>query len=314
MYRERPVQWFGGAVAIAAAMVLPIPVQATAVTAIDEFVITRSGITGSILGTYPDEAQQVFYRDSFGDGTPPPSTGSFFNGSTGTYNLIGSFPAGAELGGKLGMDSSLGGAFINAGGASRTLQRAVLPTDINPSSEAGLKQAFHTFSVFGLFDLTDLTIPPVGGDGYGIAVNDGGPLGATESIDLLVRREMDNSLVIRLQEQDFLNSVVNTLELDSLVIPLGADQIELQLQRADLTTGALVASYRFWDDGTAMSPSFTTMSATADFFTNNGWARGVFFAVEAVKAVPEPGTLPLLLLGGVGLFAATRQRRRIGTA
>jgi len=309
MYRERPVQWFGGAVAIAAAMVLPIPVQATAVTAIDEFVITRSGITSSLLGTY--EGRQVFYRDSFGDGTPPPSAGSFFNGTTGTYNVLGSYPAGAELGGKLGMDSSLGGPFINAIGAGRTLQRSVLPTDADPLTQAGLKETFHTFSVFGLFDLT---IPPVRGDGYGIAVNDGGPLGSTESIDFFVRREMNDSLVIRLQEQDFLNSVVNTLELDSLLIPTGADQIELQLQRADLETGALIASYRFWDDGTAMSPSFTTMSATADFFTNSGWARGVFFAVEAVKAVPEPSTLPLLLLGGAGLFAVTRQRRRVDTA
>jgi hypothetical protein len=309
MYRERPVQWFGGAVAIAAAMVLPIPVQATAVTAIDEFVITRSGITSSLLGTY--EGRQVFYRDSFGDGTPPPSAGSFFNGTTGTYNVLGSYPAGAELGGKLGMDSSLGGPFINAIGAGRTLQRSVLPTDADPLTQAGLKETFHTFSVFGLFDLT---IPPVRGDGYGIAVNDGGPLGSTESIDFFVRREMNDSLVIRLQEQDFLNSVVNTLELDSLLIPTGVDQIELQLQRADLETGALIASYRFWDDGTAMSPSFTTMSATADFFTNSGWARGVFFAVEAVKAVPEPSTLPLLLLGGAGLFAVTRQRRRVDTA
>ena len=309
MYRERPVQWFGGAVAIAAAMVLPIPVQATAVTAIDEFVITRSGITSSLLGTY--EGRQVFYRDSFGDGTPPPSAGSFFNGTTGTYNVLGSYPAGAELGGKLGMDSSLGGPFINAIGAGRTLQRSILPTDVDPLTQAGLKETFHTFSVFGLFDLT---IPPVRGDGYGIAVNDGGPLGSTESIDFFVRREMNDSLVIRLQEQDFLNSVVNTLELDSLLIPTGVDQIELQLQRADLETGALIASYRFWDDGTAMSPSFTTMSATADFFTNSGWARGVFFAVEAVKAVPEPSTLPLLLLGGAGLFAVTRQRRRVDTA
>ena len=309
MYRERPVQWFGGAVAIAAAMVLPIPVQATAVTAIDEFVITRSGITSSLLGTY--EGRQVFYRDSFGDGTPPPSAGSFFNGTTGTYNVLGSYPAGAELGGKLGMDSSLGGPFINAIGAGRTLQRSVLPTDADPLTQARLKETFHTFSVFGLFDLT---IPPVRGDGYGIAVNDGGPLGSTESIDFFVRREMNDSLVIRLQEQDFLNSVVNTLELDSLLIPTGVDQIELQLQRADLETGALIASYRFWDDGTAMSPSFTTMSATADFFTNSGWARGVFFAVEAVKAVPEPSTLALLLLGGVGLFAVTRQRRRVDTA
>jgi hypothetical protein len=296
-------------VAIATALVLQLPAHATVITNIDDFVITRSGITSSELGAY--QGQLVFYRDSFSDGAEPPSAGTFFNGAVGTYNVLGSYPAGAELGGKLGMDSSLGGPFINATGAGRTLQRSVLPTDVDPLTQAGLKEIFHTFAVFGLFDLT---IPPVRGDGYGIAVNDGGPLGATESIDLFVRREMNDSVVIRLQEQDFLNSVVNTLELDSLLIPTGADQIELQLQRADLETGALTASYRFWDDGTAMSPLFTTMSATADFFTNNGWARGVFFAVEAVKAVPEPGTLALLLLGGVGLFAVTRQRRRIGTA
>lgn len=308
MFSARSVRWLGGAVAITTALVLPLPVDATVITNIDDFVITRSGITSSELGDY--QGQLVFYRDSFSDGAPPPSAGSFFNGTTGTYNVLGSYPAGAELGGKLGMDSSLGGPFINAIGAGRTLQRSVLPTDVDPLTQAGLKETFHTFSVFGRFDLT---IPPVRGDGYGIAVNDGGPLGSTESIDLFVRREMNDSLVIRLQEQDFLNSVVNTLELDSLLIPTGADQIELRLQRADLETGALIASYRFWDDGTAMSPSFTMMSATADFFTNNGWARGVFFAVEAVKAVPEPSTLPLLLLGSVGLFAATRQRRRIGT-
>jgi hypothetical protein len=53
------------------------------------------------------------------------------------------------------------------------------------------------------------------------------------------------------------------------------------------------------------------MSASADFFTNNGWARGVFFAVQAI---PEPSTLALVLLSAAGLFASTRQRHRVGTA
>ena len=294
-----------GALGIAFAFALPIPASATAISAIDEFVITRNLITSSPLGAY--EGQQVFYRDSFSDGAVSPSGGSFFNSDLGTYVVLGSYPADAESGGKLGLDSSLGGPFTNANGASRTLQRSVLPTSADPTNQAGLKQTVHTFSVFGLFDLT---IPPVPRDGYGIAINDGGPLGGTESIDLLVRREENGGLVIRLQEQDFLNGVVNTLELDSLNIPTGADQIELRLQRADLNTGALTASYRFWDDGSVIG-AFTVMSATADFFTNNSSARGAFFAVEGTAAVPEPNTLALLL-GGAWALAATTQRRHAG--
>lgn len=301
MFSDRFVQRLGRAAA-AAALVLSLPAGATVITAIDEFTITRSGITGSPLGSYL--GQPVFYRDAFADGIPPPSGSTFFNGGAGTYNVNGTYPAGSEAGGKLTLDSSLGGAFVNASGVGRTQQLALLLTDINPASQAGLKQTFHTFAVFGLFDLA---VPPARADGYGIFVNDGGPSGATESIDLFVRRELNDNIVIRFQEQDFLNSVLNTLELVSLVIPAGADQIELQLQRADLANNLLTASYRFWDDGAALSPGFTTLSATANFFTNNGWARGGFFAVQAI---PEPGTLALLLLAAASLFALARPRSR----
>lgn len=301
MFSGRFVQRFGHAAA-AGALVLSLPAGATVITAIDEFTITRSGITGSALGNYL--GQPVFYRDSFSDGIPPPSGSTFFNGSTGTYNVNGTYPAGSEAGGKLTLNSSLGGSFINASGGGRTQQLAILPTDINPASQAGLKQAFHTFAVFGLFDLA---VPPARGDGYGIFVNDGGPSGATESIDLFVRREENNNVVIRFQEQDFLNSVINTLQLVSLVIPAGADQIELQLQRATLGDNLLTASYRFWDNGAALSPGFTTLSSTASFFTSNGWARGGFFAAQSI---PEPSTLALLLLAAMGLFALARPAPR----
>jgi len=296
-----------GALGIAIAFALPIPASATAISAIDDFIITRSLTSTSQLY----EGQTIFYRDSFSDGAVPPSGGSFFDGSTGSYVVLGSYPATAESGGKLGLDSSLGGPFTNANGASRTLQRSILPTSADPTNQAGLKQTVHTFSVFGLFDLTALTIPPVPRDGWGIAINDGGPLGATESIDLLVRREENSSLVIRLQEQDFLNGLVNTLELDPLIIPTGADQIELRLQRATLGSNLLTASYRFWDNGLSMG-AFTEMSTKADFFTSNSWARGAFFAVEGTAAVPEPNTLALLLLSGACMLAATTQRRRVG--
>jgi len=95
--------------AIAAAMVLPIPVQATAVTAIDEFVITRSGITSSLLGTY--EGRQVFY-ETRSVTEPRHRRLAALQRLHGTYNVLGSYPPAPNCGGKLGMDSSLGGPFI----------------------------------------------------------------------------------------------------------------------------------------------------------------------------------------------------------
>lgn len=300
------------AIIAGSALAASIPAGATAITSIDTFTITRSGIdsAGSSFGIY--EGEGVFYRDGFSDGAVPPSGGSFFTGAAGTYNVLGSYLSTDESGGKLGLDSSLGGAFTNANGGSRTLQRSVLTTDADPDAQAGLKQAYHTFSVFGLFDLTT---PPVSRDGYGIAINDGGPSGATESIDLFVRREENGNLVVRFQEQDFLNKVINTLELDALLsIPVGADQIELQLRRGDLSTKLLTASYRFWDEGSPIG-QFITMSATADFFTNNAWARGAFFAVEGTAEVPEPGSLALLFAGmAAGLFAGRARGGRWASA
>jgi hypothetical protein len=298
MFFDRTVRTVGSVAALAVSMLFGVPVQATVVTAIDEFVITRSGLPS---GTPEYLGQSVFYRDSFSDGAEPASGGTFFNGATGTYALNGSFPDGSESNGKLTLDSSRGGPFVNAAGIGRRQQLTTLLTDIDPSTQAGLKQAFHTFSVIGLFDLV---LPSTIADGYGIYVNDGGPLGRTESIDLMVRREENNNLVIRFQEQDFLNGKINTLELDTLVVPTDATQIELLLHRDNLESSLLTASYRFWSGGSASD--FTDMSASAFFFTNNDWARGGFFTVEAV---PEPGTVALLLLGVAGLVATRKPRR-----
>lgn len=302
MSRMQSLRALFGATVMAGATTLSLPVGAAAVTAIDTFTIVRSGITDSQLGTY--EGQQVFYRDGFGDGAQPPSGGSFFSGQTGTYIVLGNYPDGAESGGKLTLESARGGPFINADGNGRTLQRSVLPTDVDPLTANGLKQTFHSFAAFGLFDLT---IPPLIGDGYGIVFNDGGPAGATTSLDLFLRRDENGKVYIRFQEQDFLNGQIDTIERDLLATPQDADQIEFRLQRADIVTNTVTAAYRFWDNDAPMTTSFVEMSNSVEFFRNSGWARAGFFAVQAY--VPEPGSLALVLAAGAGLVATRRWRR-----
>ncbi len=284
------------------ALLTGAPSSATVVTAIDDFVITRASVSASPLGYY--EGRSILYRDSFSDSTTPPAGGHFFDGLPGTYSVLGSYPAGAESGGRLTIDSSLGGDYVNAGGGNRILQRSVLRTDFDPASAAGLKQRFHTFAVYGLFDLM---IPPVAADGYGISINDGGPAGEKIALDLFVRREFGGAVVVRFQEEDFVDGVVSTLQLDAMDAPIGADQIEFRLERANIATDTITAAYRFWDDGVPLS-LFSEMATTRDFFRFNDWACGAFFAEQVVPA-PEPSTLALLGLGLVGLAAICRRKQ-----
>lgn len=292
MARLRTLRPWAVIATAATALSLSSAVGASVVTAIDAFTITRNG--------------QDFYGDTFDDGLPSPAGGTFFTGAPATYTVLGSYAAGAESGGRLMLDSALGGPFVNANGGGRTLQRSVLPTDTDPATANGLKQKFHTFALFGLFDLVT---PLVIGDGYGIALNDGGPnLPGNTSIDLFVRREERGGVVIRFQEQDFVNHIVNTLERDELVVPVGADQIELRLLRGDLNSDAVTAAYRFWSGGSALAAGFSPMQASVDIFQDGrGWARGAFFAVQAI---PEPGTLALLgLAAAIGVVPARRRSR-----
>lgn len=284
------------------ALGLPAPASANAVTAIDTFMILRTPTAGA--PGINCNGQAAFYCDTFSDGAESPAGGQFFNGATGSYGVLGSYPAGAEAAGRLSLDSALGGPFVNAAGGGRSLQRSVLLTDANPASPAGLKQGLHTFGVYGVFDLT---LPPAIGDGYGILINDSGPGGGTSSIDLLLRHDEDGNVVIRLQLQDFIQHQILTLERDLLIVPDGADQIEFRLQRADLATNTISAAYRFIDGSQASA--FIEMQATVPFFQHTSWARGGFFATQKI---PEPGMLALLglaLAAGMALPAA-RQRVR----
>jgi hypothetical protein len=297
----------GLAVGLLAAVAIPGAVHASAVTFLDHLIITRNltplpGAPGT-LGTY--EGAGIFYQDQFFDGLEPPSGGQYFGPVAGTYFIqYGAYGPSDESGGKLRLDSSMGGATTNAAGQGRRSQQVTLPSSTNTAqSVQGLIQAFHTFSVYGLFDLT---LPPNPTDGYGIQIQDNGPaLNATEELGIQLRRNADSTLSIRSIQQNFAGGVLTVLDDDPLVIPAGADQIEFRLQRATLGSDLVTAAYRFWDNG-APATAFTVMDNPADFFNNRGWARAGFRASE--NLVPEPGTLALVF-GALGVLAFAARRR-----
>jgi hypothetical protein len=306
------------ALALATALLLPGAVQARVVTFIDHFIITRGGIDPPVsFGTYPGPApggQQIYYQDFFDDGSEPPA-GEFFASTTpaippapALYGVFGSYGMSDECcvpapPSKLRLDSSMGGFGANAMGQGRLTQRATLLGDSTPTISArGLKPQFHTFSIFGLFDLM---VPPEAVDGYGVTFNDSPA--TQESVDLLVRRLLSNSVVVRFGHQDFLGSGISVIDEDVLAPPPLADQIELRLEWAnvdgDPEGDAMFASYRYWGVGAPLE-DFVLMSGSSAFSNGKGYGRASFFAVQAV---PEPGTAALLF-AALSLLAAVRRR------
>jgi hypothetical protein len=305
----RFARWFRGCLAIGlvGGVATPCAVSASAVALLDHLVITRNltplpGEPGGLGSTY--EGAAVYYADLFSDGVEPPSGGVFFGPSPGNYFIqFGMYGATDESGGRLRLNSALGTPAVNAAGEGRRTQQVTLLSSTNTTqSLQGLIQAFHTFAVYGRFDIA---LPPSPGDVYSIKIQDNGPgLMATEELSVGVRRQEDGSLVVFYGRQDFLADTITFLDADALVIPADADQIEFRLERASLASDVVTGAYRFWDGATPSA--FTILDNATEFFNNRGWARAGFRAVEFF--VPVPGTLSLLLAALGALSVAICRR------
>lgn len=303
-------RWFRGCLAIVllGGVAAPGAVSASAVAFLDHFVITRSPLPGGpgdpgFLGTY--EGQGIFYADLFGNGIEPPSAGAFaFAVAPPVYSVFGAYGLGDESAGKLMLDSSKGALTTNAAGDARRNQQSVLITNTDLSNPiAGLKQPFHTFAVYGLFDLT---LPANAREAYQIFLRDEDlGLPRTEEFGVGVARLVDDTLAIVSFYQDFIGGTTTFLDTDPLFFPAGADQIEFRLQRATLGSDLITAAYRFWDGGSPVT-AFVVMDNPTELFNNRLWVRPGFRAVEAV--VPEPGTLALLVAALGVLTVAVRRR------
>lgn len=255
--------------------------QATVITAIDSFDILRNGA--------------AFFTDPFTDGAEPPSAPNFPSGAPASYGVNGTFPSNAETGGKLQMNSALGGVFFNAPGVERRSQAAILLTNTDSSNTtAGLKRN-HTFSVSGLFDLSAAAVPAAR-DNFGVVVQDravGLGIPGDEQLQVDVFRNPAGEVRVRFLRQDFAADSITVLGQQLVDFSLG-EQILLSIIHPIADTDELIGRFQYFNAGAPVGSP--TDLGTGTMFRGETWVRGNFFSAQEVviARVSEPGSLALL--------------------
>jgi VCBS repeat-containing protein len=223
-----------------------------------------------------DKGGQTIFRDTFGDGNPPPSAPDFLNGSgPAQYFINGQF---TETGNHLILDSSQGA--VNDGNGTTlpiNFQSAVLGTNFAPGQTAGLRQG-STFSVTGQYSLTDL---PSDASYYGIRLTDDtANVSGTQNdrLDLLVQKGADGILRVQLIYKDTqtdANTVVASTTLDAS----SGDTITLRLSHDpnDVLGNDVVHGYFQVTNGGSVVRT-VNFANVAHIFNGEDWTRAAFVA------------------------------------
>jgi pimeloyl-ACP methyl ester carboxylesterase len=213
----------------------------------------------------------LFFEDTFSDGSPPPSAPNFPNGNPASY--IVSRTVGPESGGKLTIDSAGATAVGSITGVGAfVFQQAVLSTSTDSSNLAlGLK-IDDTFSVTGLFDL--VTPGFAASEGYGISLTDRvGASSGNDDLRLEVRRNAAGSVRVAFIHAD---ATANTFTiLATAIIETSHQQIALKLSRPTPANNQIVASFAYVDGG-VQGPT-TTFPTSGSIFRNENFTRARFF-------------------------------------
>jgi hypothetical protein len=279
-----------------------LPGIACAYTAfLDQFAVNRFDLPNN----------GALFLDPFEDGFEPPSAPDFLTGGGASYGVFPTppgFPSGAEDGGRLALDSSIGALVVTGAGDTRRLFRGTLNTNTDSTNTVlGLKRN-HSFLAAGRFDLTSLPAAP--SDAFGIELHDALPGGMiSELSQVFVRRTADPgdpNLYITFVEQSPAGGGLAVRGNILFEPPAGATQITLFLRHATPDTDQITAEYRFWDVNGALSNPIA-LPGTATMFDGEMFVRAAFVVVE----VPEPGTY-VMLLAGLGILGWVARRRMKG--
>jgi len=293
---------------VAALGLAAAPVSAFS-TFIDELLIMRSNPTGTAMNTY--------FHDTFGDGLPPPAVEAnpgvcgmmtLPANCYGVAGIVGGvsgvFPANAESGGKLKLDTAFGAPSASAIGTPTLSQRARLLTsrvDNTAADSPGL-QIGRAFSASAVFDLAI----PAPGESYSLRFTDAhadtNAAGhQNDFLQVMVRTATTPGAVpeINFRKQDFQLGEIIPIEATPLNLAIEADQIMLKLDHATAGSNIVSASWAYLNDGAIVSSG--QFATTGTIFTGESWTRVDFIASEVIAVVPEPETYAMML-AGLGLL------------
>jgi hypothetical protein len=269
-------------VAFAALAAVASAPAAAITTTVYDFITTRNGTS--------------HFLDSFADGLAPPSAPNFANATPASYFVGGSF-LGAESGGQLVVNSLNGLVGTNALGQASRTQRATLLTNPDPLNTVNGLKPNHTFTVSSLVDIAGAT----GSGSYAVRLSDRNDVGSVSYFASVEFIPSANS--VRLRVQNFVTDQV--LNLASVAIPVGADQVRLSLSHPQAGVATVYGSAEFFDDGASMG--IFNVGNGASIFNYNGFVRAEFAAGETLP-VPEPETYAMMLVG-VGLVGWQLRRK-----
>ena len=256
------------------------------------------------------------FEDPFNDGTPPPEaenigTGGVISGPN-IYGTTGSF---VEASGQVVLDGTNSDLAVLQVNASDPFYGNVarLKTNIDPSSEAGLK-IDQSFAVTGTFDLA---IPGEARNGYGIRLTDFANGNNNDIVALEVLTGPDGVAKIVLRQLDLQAHTATNISSLALAPSAQDNQIALTLSYtappgATLSTigpQPVTASFQLLANnaGTEVADgSPVTLSGTGSIFTTENWTQAEFLAVAPAQSDSYlAGTYGILDLTQAGTWTYT---------